>query len=266
MTGSDLLWTNLPPAKFSTSYEELRRQNREEYERRFSAPPPSSSQQPAPPYQGLPERQDRDYPPRQSTPWLSTGGRGRGGQTSTGRRRAKWVSGPGDGGSAGPVARKVCAVNPRAETGGSTGPVVRRARAVGRGQEGRPGRTGSSAGSRCRPAAGNVTSGGEKGEKGRLQAAVDDAAVRAPAKDAPSEGKLGSPRGKKETCPLRCCRAFSRENFLRPKFFHLARRSRDTRTTVTLHIVIQLVEFVILYTVTLPALGLVNLLGPNSFG
>lgn len=57
---------NLPPAKFSTSYEELRRQNREEYERRFSTPPPSSSQQPAPPYQGLPERQERDYPPRQS--------------------------------------------------------------------------------------------------------------------------------------------------------------------------------------------------------
>ncbi|XP_077557355.1 estradiol 17-beta-dehydrogenase 8-like, partial [Haemaphysalis longicornis] len=37
--------------------------------------------------------------------------------------------------------------------------------------------------------------GREKGEKGRLQAAEDDAAVRAPAKDASSEGKLGSPPG-----------------------------------------------------------------------
>lgn len=67
---------NLPPAKFSTSYEELRRQNREEYERRFSTTPPSSSQQPAPSYQGLPERQEREYPLRQSTPGSALGSGG----------------------------------------------------------------------------------------------------------------------------------------------------------------------------------------------
>ncbi|XP_054929760.1 OCIA domain-containing protein 1 isoform X2 [Dermacentor andersoni] len=71
---------NLPPAKYSTSYEELRRQNREEYERRLSAPPPSSqlpplalSQPPPlapsqpsvqPPSQTFEERPHRGYPSR----------------------------------------------------------------------------------------------------------------------------------------------------------------------------------------------------------
>lgn len=73
---------NLPPAKYSTSYEELRRRNREEYERRLSAPPPASNlpppalsqpplapqppTQPAPP-QDLDERPQRGYPLRLPT-------------------------------------------------------------------------------------------------------------------------------------------------------------------------------------------------------
>ncbi|KAH6936324.1 hypothetical protein HPB50_016135 [Hyalomma asiaticum] len=71
---------DLPPAKYSTSYEELRRRNREEYERRLSAPPPSAqlpplalSQQPPlapsepsaqPPSQTFEERTQRGYPSR----------------------------------------------------------------------------------------------------------------------------------------------------------------------------------------------------------
>ncbi|XP_077519443.1 OCIA domain-containing protein asrij [Amblyomma americanum] len=68
---------NLPPAKYSTTYEELRRRNREEYERRLSAPPPSShlpppalSQPPVAPQsptqasQELDERPQRGYPLR----------------------------------------------------------------------------------------------------------------------------------------------------------------------------------------------------------
>ncbi|XP_037569215.1 OCIA domain-containing protein 1-like isoform X3 [Dermacentor silvarum] len=71
---------NLPPAKYSTSYEELRRRNREEYERRLSAPPPSSqlpplalsqpppvapSQPPVqPPSQTFEEKPHRGYPSR----------------------------------------------------------------------------------------------------------------------------------------------------------------------------------------------------------
>uniref|UniRef100_A0A131XC67 OCIA domain-containing protein n=1 Tax=Hyalomma excavatum TaxID=257692 RepID=A0A131XC67_9ACAR len=63
---------NLPPAKYSTSYEELRRRNREEYERRLSAPPPSSQLPPPapsepsaqPPSQTFEERAQRGYPSR----------------------------------------------------------------------------------------------------------------------------------------------------------------------------------------------------------
>uniref|UniRef100_G3MR37 OCIA domain-containing protein n=1 Tax=Amblyomma maculatum TaxID=34609 RepID=G3MR37_AMBMU len=78
---------NLPPAKYSTSYEELRRRNREEYERRLSAPPPALSQPPMasqPPLQPVPsqeldERPQRGYPLRPSTPESgpSTGRAGR---------------------------------------------------------------------------------------------------------------------------------------------------------------------------------------------
>nr|XP_037277167.1 OCIA domain-containing protein 1-like [Rhipicephalus microplus] len=84
---------NLPPAKYSTTYEELRRRNRDEYERRLSAPPPPSqlpppalSQQPPltpsqppvlPPSKSFDGRTERGYPTRIPSSAPSGGGTGK---------------------------------------------------------------------------------------------------------------------------------------------------------------------------------------------